>query len=359
MDCPAKGQDFQAGCQRKRGILPRRTFVNNCNFATVRCRSGGLVCYRLLLQEIFVKIAIFGGTGFVGGYLVDALLSAGHEPVLLVRAGSEHKVRQSQLVKIVSGDLANLRAVEAAVDGVDAVIYNIGILREQPRKGITFERLQYRGAVRVIEAARRAGVSRLLLMSANGVRVPGTPYQETKYRAEEFARHSGMDVTIFRPSVIFGDPRGTYEFASQLHQEMVSPPLPGVGFQNGWSNESGEIRMSPVHVEDVAKAFVDALGNSETIGKTYLLGGPESLSWNDMIRRVAAATGRRKTIVPMPIGVMRIGATMLDWLPFFPVTRDQLTMLSEGNEVETDDVRNLTGREPTPFAADTLDYLNG
>ncbi len=305
-----------------------------------------------------MKVAIFGGTGFVGSYIVDALLGAGHEPVLLVRAGSEHKVRQSQSVRMVSGDLGDLQAVESVLDGADAVIYNVGILREQPGKGITFERLQYRGAVRVIEAARRAGVSRLLLMSANGVHMPGTPYQETKYRAEEFARRSGMDVTIFRPSVIFGDPRGTYEFATQLHREMVSPPLPGVGFHNGWSSDSGEIRMSPVHVEDVAKAFVDALENDDTIGKTYVLGGPESLSWNDMLKRVADATGRRKTILPMPIGVMRVGAAMFDWLPFFPVTRDQLTMLSEGNEVETDDVKELTGRDPTAFAADTLSYLN-
>ncbi len=306
-----------------------------------------------------MKVAIFGGTGFVGSYLVDALLGAGHEPVLLVRAGSEHKVRPSQSVKTVTGDLSDPQAIESVLAGVDAVIYNVGILREQPGKGITFERLQYRGAVRVIEAARRAGISRLLLMSANGVRMPGTPYQETKYRAEEFARSSGMDVTIFRPSVIFGDPRGTYEFATQLHREMVSPPLPGIGFHNGWSTESGEIRMSPVHVEDVARAFVDALEDDETIGQTYVLGGPESLSWTDMLKRVADATGRHKTILPMPISLMRLGATMFDWLPFFPVTRDQLTMLSEGNEVETNDVRDLTGRDPTPFDGDALSYLNG
>lgn len=305
-----------------------------------------------------MKVALFGGTGFVGGYLVDALLSAGHSPVLLVRAGSEDKVRQANAVRIVSGDLTDLRAVEDVLEGADAVIYNVGILREFPRKGITFERLQYRGAVRVIEAARRAGVSRLILMSANGVRKPGTPYQETKFRAEEFARHSGMDVTIFRPSVIFGDPRGTYEFATQLHREMVATPLPGIGFHNGWSAGKGQIHMSPVHVEDVARAFVEALDDPDTIGKTYTLGGPESLSWTEMVERVAAATGRKKVILPMPIDLMRVGATALDWLPFFPVTRDQLTMLSEGNEVESDDVSQLTKKEPVGFGGDSLKYLS-
>ena len=304
-----------------------------------------------------MKVAVFGGTGFVGGYLVDALLGAGHQPALLVRPGSESKVNRRDDVRIVAGDIATPSAIDAVLESADAVIYNIGILREYPRKGITFERLQYRGAVRVIEAARRAGVSRLILMSANGVRVPGTPYQETKFRAEEFARHSGMDVTVFRPSVIFGDPRGTYEFATQLHREMVATPLPGIGFHNGWSADRGQIHMSPVHVEDVARAFVEALDDPETIGKTYTLGGPESLSWSEMLKRVAAATGREKSILPMPIGVMRLGASALDWLPFFPVTRDQLTMLAEGNEAKPDDVAALIKQPPAEFSSETLAYL--
>ena len=304
-----------------------------------------------------MKVALFGGTGFVGGYLVDALLECGFAPVVLVRPGSKSKLRRASEVEIVEGDIASVEAVEQAVNGADAVIYNIGILREYPRRGISFEGLQYEGAVRVIEAARRAGVSRLVLMSANGVRVPGTPYQETKFRAEEFARQSGMDVTVFRPSVIFGDPRGSYEFATQLHCEMVATPLPGIGFHNGWSAGEGQIHMSPVHVEDVASAFVKALEDPSTIGKTYTLGGPESLSWTEMLRRVAAATGRKKTILPMPIELMRVGATALDWLPFFPVTRDQLTMLSEGNRVETGDLEALTRREPAEFSSETLSYL--
>ena len=304
-----------------------------------------------------MKVALFGGTGFVGGYLVDALVDRGLEPVVLVRPGSEDKLRRATEVEVVAGDIASVEAVERTVGGADAVIYNIGILREYPRRGITFEALQYDGAVRAIEAARRAGVSRLVLMSANGVRVPGTAYQETKFRAEEFACHSGMDVTVFRPSVIFGDPRGSYEFATQLYREMVATPLPGIGFHNGWRAAAGQIYMSPVHVEDVAAAFVKALEDPSTIGKTYTLGGPESLSWTDMLRRVAAAAGRSKTILPMPIKLMRIGAMALDWLPFFPVTRDQLTMLSEGNRVETRDLETLTRREPAEFSSETLSYL--
>ncbi len=304
-----------------------------------------------------MKVAIIGGTGFVGGYLVDALLDAGHEPSLLVRAGSETKVRHAGRVRTTAGDVSMPEALLAVMERCDAVIYNIGILRESPRHGITFEELQYRGVVRTIEAARAAGVKRLVLMSANGVKQPGTPYQETKRRAEAFAIQSGLDVTVMRPSVIFGDPRGTMEFATQLHNDMIRPPIPAVGFFSGRDPRKGDVVMSPVHIEDVARAFVAALENDETIGRTYALGGPEVLSWPSMVRRIAAATGRDKWILPMPIWVMRIGATLFDWLPFFPVTRGQLTMLEEGNTAAPALLEQLIGRKPRGFTADELAYL--
>ena len=115
--------------------------------------------------------------------------------------------------------------------------------------------------------------------------------------------------------------------------------------------------MSPVHIEDVADAFVAALVNDETIGKTYCLGGPEVLTWTQMLRRIGEATDKRKWILPMPIYLMRIGATLFDWLPFFPVTRDQLTMLEEGNTADPAELKALIGREPRGFTVDSLGYL--
>ena len=156
-----------------------------------------------------MRVALIGGTGFVGGYLVDALLEAGHDVSLLVRRGSEGKV-QADVWRTISGDTAEDSAVAATVAECDAVIYNVGILRESPRQGITFESLQFDGVVRAVEAAKNAGVRRFLLMSANGAKVPGTPYQETKKRAEDHVLSSGLDATVFRPSVIFGDPKGKW-----------------------------------------------------------------------------------------------------------------------------------------------------
>ena len=305
-----------------------------------------------------MKTAVIGGTGFVGGYVVDALLDAGHEPHLLVRAGSEDKLHRRSECRITNGNLDSSDAIDSVISGCDAVIYLVGILREMPSQGVTFEALQYRGAEAMAEAAKRAGVRRFLLMSANGIDSAETPYQTTKLRAEAIIRESGLDYTVFRPSIIFGDPRGKMEFATQLYRDMVRIPLPAVGFHTGLKPAHGEVLMSPVHVRDVADAFVNALTDESTFGKCFVLGGPEVVSWPQMVQRIAAAVGRKKFILPMPIGLMKLGATLFDWLPFFPVTRDQLTMLADGNTAEPDELAALIGRQPAEFSPDNLDYLD-
>jgi NADH dehydrogenase len=115
--------------------------------------------------------------------------------------------------------------------------------------------------------------------------------------------------------------------------------------------------MSPVHVLDVADAFAAALEGPETEGKTYCLGGPEEVSWDEMLRRIAAAAGKDKIILPMPLAVMKLGAALFDWLPFFPVTRDQLTMLAEGNTAGSRELEHLIGRAPHSFSADNLEHI--
>ena len=305
-----------------------------------------------------MKVAIIGGTGFVGSYIVEALERDGHEVSCLVRPGSEHKLPNGNHYRITSGDLASAEALQATLSDCDAVIYCVGILRELPKRGITFEALQYDGVVRTIEVARRCNIRRMLLMSANGVKDPGTAYQSTKRRAELHALDSGMDVTIFRPSVVFGDPRGRMEFATQLHRDMVDVPYPAVGFFSGRSPGQGQVLMSPVHVEDVAAAFSSALADDTTVGRSIKLGGPEVLSWTEMIRRIATAVDRKKWILPYPLYLMKIAAWLFDWLPFFPVTRDQLTMLEEGNTASAAELEALIGRPASCFEPRTLSYLS-
>jgi len=304
-----------------------------------------------------MRVAVFGATGFVGDYLVDALLGRGHEPTALVRPGSMARLRAADRCRIVAGTLADPGALRDAVAEAGAVIYNVGLLREFPRRGITFEEAHFAGVERTALAARAAGVSRYVLMSANGVDAAATPYQATKLRAERFLWEQRLAATVFRPSVIFGDPGDKMEIATQLYRDLVRPPLPAVAFHRGLSPAGGAVLMSPVHARDVADAFAAALGDEATVGRTIELGGPETLSWAEMLARVAAAAGRRKVILPMPLGLMRAAATVFDRLSFFPVTRDQLTMLAQDNVAGHAALEALIGRPPAGFTAANLAYL--
>ncbi len=304
------------------------------------------------------RVGLFGGTGFVGSYLVDALLANNLQPALLVREGSESKVRKRDRCIVVTGDIDNADAIEKVVTGSDAIIYNIGILREFPDRGITFEKLQDEAARRVMDTAAKLGVRRFLLMSANGVKPDGTAYQRTKYNAEAHLKDTDLDWTIFRPSVLFGDPRGRMEFATQLSAEIIDSPLPAPLFYAGLLPfNAGKFAMSPVHVTDVAAAFVKALQDPATIGQTYHLGGPETLTWREILTRLAEAKGRKKLMLPAPaLGVMA-AAALLDRFEAFPITRDQIRMLLEGNACPPDDLVTL-GIEPQRFAGHALEYLN-
>jgi len=169
-----------------------------------------------------MKVAVFGGTGFVGSYIIDELIDNNHEPVVQVREGSESKLANSEKCKIVPGSLDDIQSIESTIKGADAIIYCVGIIREFPKKGVTFEKLHFEAPKKCIDIANSMGVKRFIMMSANGVKVDGTGYQKTKYLAEEYLKFSDLDWTIFQPSLIFGDPRGEGrpEFCSQLKKDM-------------------------------------------------------------------------------------------------------------------------------------------
>jgi len=305
-----------------------------------------------------MKVAIIGGTGFVGSYIVDALVAAGHLPRLMVRPGHEDRVRHPDGVEIVSGDLANRGDIAAVLDGAEAAIFNVGILREAPSQGITFQALQQDAAIASIDVAQAAGVRRFLLMSANGVNAEGTPYQRTKALAEAHLAGSGLDWTVFRPSVIFGPPRGRMEFATQLCHDLISAPMPAPLFFPGMQlNRAGAFQLSPVHVEDVASAFRIALETRETVGRILHLGGPEALSWRQILTRIARAVHKQKTLLPVPALGVEAAAMLLDRFQQFPITRDQIRMLLQGNTCLPDDLESL-GITPRPFDEAQLAYLN-
>lgn len=304
-----------------------------------------------------MKVAIIGGTGFVGVHLVERLIREGHTPRLLVRPGSASKVEMAGCEQ-VEGTVGQAQALDACLAGTQAVIYLIGILREAPARGITFDALQRQGVEDTIAAARRQGVERFVLMSANGVRADGTAYQRSKYLAEQALKSSGLRWTLFRPSVIFGEPRGRMEFCSQLKRDIVDSPLPAPLFYPGLlPRGAGGFQLAPVSVQDVAAAFALALREPQTESQTFSLCGPDRVSWKSILATIAAASGRTKWMLPAPALAVSALAGVLDRFPWFPITRDQITMLLEGNVCDGNDGFARLGLTPQHFGVDTLSYL--
>ncbi len=282
-----------------------------------------------------MNIFLTGGTGYVGRNILRALAAAGHRVSTLIRRGSEEKIpKDIQDVRhlrgvghLIHGSLETPDSYRDALSHCDAVINLPGLLREFPSKGITFETVHFLGAKNLIDEARRAGVRRFLQMSALGVRAGAkTKYLSTKFCAEEYLKSSGLQWTIFRPSVIFGKENEGYANFFLVLRELLTKfpfvvPVPG----------SGNYVFQPVAIENVADGFVKALTVQSSIGKAYDVAGPEQFTFNELLDIVSEKAGKRKIKFHLPIGLMKNIATMFERFSFFPVSRDQITMLEEGN----------------------------
>ncbi len=303
-----------------------------------------------------MKVAVFGGTGFVGAYLVETLLRHDHTVRLLVRPGSEKKVLPAWKVEVIRGDLQDISAVRETLSGARAVVYGVGVLR--PPKLTDFEELHYVAARKIMDLALELKVPRFLLISALGVQPGGTPYQETKFKAEAYLKSTGLQWTIFRPSLIFGPPRGRMEFCTQMKQELFSRWLPVPLFFSGLRiKEAGAAVFSPIHVQNVADFMIQSLDRTETIGKTLELGGVDSLPWKELIQTIGTALNQRKFRIPIPDWAIRLPALLLDRFSWFPITRIELDMFLEGNHCNSLELYRMFGLTPRRFSPENLKYL--
>ena len=306
-----------------------------------------------------MKTALIGGTGFVGSYIIDELIKHDMTPRLLVRNGAQSKLLQQEKCELVFGDVDDKTAVMETLNGCSAIIYNIGIIREFPANGITYEGLHYLGAKRCIEAAVNFKIDRFILMSANGVNADGTGYQKTKMLAEEYLKSVDLDYTIFRPSLVFGDPRGNGrpEFCTQLKEDMLSLPFPSPNFFQGLNPfNSGNFAMSPIHAKDVASIFVKSINEMKTFKKTFHLGG-KAIYWKDIIKIISGAYGKKKWTIPAPALLIKSLAAIFGRFEWFPITEDQITMLMEGNVCDSEEIFSMLEIKPIPFNSESLSYL--
>ncbi len=276
-----------------------------------------------------MRVFLTGATGYVGRQVVRDLVSSGHDVVVLVRKGSERKLPEGIAAKItvVEGDIENPESYRKALGSCAAVINLPGLLREYPRRGITFERVHFLGTKYLVDIAREVGTRRFVQMSALGVRQGAIPkYQETKFRAEEYVRASGLQWTIFRPSLMFGNEReGVANFISVLRDllQMLPVVVPILG--------DGKYLLQPVSLQNVSEGFVKALTEEKSVGKVYDVAGPDRFTYDALLDVVADALGVRKMKIHQPMFVMKMMASALGGFTFFPVSRDQITMLEEGN----------------------------
>jgi uncharacterized protein YbjT (DUF2867 family) len=267
-------------------------------------------------------VLVTGASGFVGNEVVKELLAQGHEVRALVRRGSEKKLRERQRVEIAPGDCLEHEALEEAAAGCDAVIHLVGIIREFPGRGVTFEQVHVQATRNVVDAAQGAGARRYLHMSALGARPePADPYHLTNFTADEYVINSGLTYTIFRPSVIYGPEDQSINLFARHIQRL--PFFPVIG--------DGTYQLQPVPVWTVARAFALALELPRTENKIYDVGGPAPLTFNEVIDTIAEVLGRRVKKIHQPVWCMRFAADLCGRFRWFPLSPGQLRMLLEGS----------------------------
>jgi NADH dehydrogenase len=278
-------------------------------------------------------ILLTGGTGFIGSRIVRALRVEDRAVRALVRDPADAGRLQALGCETVVGDVTDAASLPAAVEGCDVVIHLVAILQGKPSE---FDRVMTQGTRDLVAAAQEAGVRRFVLMSALGFddRTKDlVPYYTAKWQMEQDVEASGLEHVIFRPSFVFGPGGGALEQFKKIAKLAPVTPIVGPGTQ----------RIQPIWVDDVAAYYAAAVDKPEAANRTFELGGPDVVTWNEFWARLKRAQGLHRPSLHIPFAVMRAQAVVLERLPKPPVTRDQLKMLAGGDNIVT-----------TPDALDTF-----
>ena len=274
-----------------------------------------------------MRIFVTGGTGFVGREVVRQLCGAGHKVGCLVRDVERAKGLLPAAVVLHPGDLTEPSGLQAGLKEYEAVVHLVGIIVEKGRS--TFERIHAQGTADLVRAVTEAGIRRFVHMSALGSRPNAVSrYHQTKYQAEKAVIQSGLDWTIFRPSVIFGPGDQFVNLLARIIR--LAPVIPIVG--------QGTSRLQPISVRNVASCFALAIGNPLSYRKAYDLGGPQALTYNQIGQIIADVLEKKKKAVHIPVPLVKPVALISEWfLPNPPITQEQLIMLQEDNVCDPTD----------------------
>jgi NADH dehydrogenase len=293
-----------------------------------------------LAQDDGMDVAVIGATGFVGGHLVPHLEAAGHR-VRAISRGGGRRDGWGAAVTALAADVETGAGLEQAIRGAEAVVHLVAIPREQG--GRTFERVNVRGVARTMEAAGAAGVRRVVHLSVLGASEdPTLRYLHSKWLGEQAVRTAGIEWVILRPSLLFGEGDGFFN----LIKTTLTWWSPGVVAIPG----DGRTRFQPLSVDDLATAVERCLVERERAGAVYELGGPEHLTYRQIVDRVMAATGKRRLKLNLPVPIIGAITAVTDrLLPIFPVSRDQVRSLGQPNYTDLDAFERAFGQRPRPF----------
>jgi uncharacterized protein YbjT (DUF2867 family) len=273
-------------------------------------------------------ILVTGGTGFVGGHVVHALRETGRPVRCLVRDLRRARKLEAEGCELAEGDMTDPASLRSAVERVESVVHLAAIRQGKEER---FERIMSQGTRDLLAAAKQAGVRRFVHMSALGTTEETkdlVPYYRAKWEMELDVRRSSLPFVIFRPSFVFGADGGILPTFRKLAK--LAPVTPIVG--------SGEQRIQPIWVADVASYFVRALDLDAATGRTFEVGGPDVVTWTELFERLKRALGVRRPSIHMPMAFMRLNALVTERLPGdIPLTRDLLKMMEAGDNVVTDD----------------------
>lgn len=291
-------------------------------------------------------VTVFGGGGFVGRYVVEALLRRGARVRIAERSPKNAYYLKAQAnlgqITYVPADITQPETLTAAIAGADAVINLVGSF-------VDMQRLHVEGARNIAEAAARAGVKSLVHMSAIGADVQSkSAYGRTKGEGEAAVRKAFPKAVIVRPSIVFGREDALINRFAALIRAL--PIVPVIG---------GKTRFQPVFAGDVGHAVAALVADPAAHGgKTYELGGPQILSMRQMNEWIATQTGRSPIFIDVPDVAAAALATLTGWLPGAPITRDQWIMLQSDNIVSAK-ARGLAalGVKATPLDAVARGWL--
>jgi len=295
-----------------------------------------------------MKVLVTGATGFVGTALRRQLIAQGFDVRAFVRPESTSRIRNDEGVEIVTGNVLDSTACMRAVDGVDAVVHLVGIRREIPRSGTTYETMHTAATFSMADSARREGVEKFIYLSGLGARKNAVSrYHITKWESEGVVRRTGMRWTIIRPSVIFGPGDEFHPLLVDLVRRPVVPIVDG-----------GRSLLQPVSLQNVVDVISLSLTHTEAQGRVYEMGGADRVPFVDIVARVARHLDVWPNYANVSSTLMKPMVKMLQRCRSFPLTYDELLMILEDNVCDTSPVVDAFGITPDPYLAH-LDEILG